>query len=880
MRLQMWWARLRAAFRRRALDEELRDEIEAHVQMEADALVADGVARDRAVAQARRGFGNRAGVREAAADMWSFGSAETLVLDVRYAIRLLRRAPGFTSTAVAMIALGIGGASATFALFDHVLLKPLPFDRPDGIVLLHETRFATGVPRTQTSPANFLDWRDGSSSFEAMGAYVSILLPVNLSGRDEPRRLESAHLTSAVFDVLGVRPAAGRAFTAADERAGAGSVVMISHALAASLFGSVQSAVDQIIRLDDQAQTIVGVMPADFAFPSRDAQIWQPLRVPPQALAARRNHLVYAVARLRPGVTIAQARADMNVVAAALERAYPKENGGTGIAVVDLRELLLPSSRTLVAGIFTASLCLLVIACMSLANLLVARAVARRREIAIRIAMGAGQQRVVRQLLAESLVLSLLGGAVGLVAAFVVTPPLALLVPAALPVNAMPTIDWRSAAFALALTLATSLVFGLGPAVRSWRSARSEDVQALRSRSTPAGSSRVRAALVFAEVVGTVLLLVGVGLLVKSLWQVQSIDPGFRTAGVLRVRTALPMPKYASPARRRDFYDRVLDGTTRLPGVRSAAYTSYHPMEFASGRLPVVAPGFADDPLTAPQAVIHFITPGVFDTLGIPLRSGRDVSERDTESEPFVAIVSETLASRLWPGREPLGQRLIVTGSARTVVGVAADIAVRRLEGATDPQIYFPAAQLGQLSSYYAPRDLLVRSGADPLALAPAVRRIVHGIDPNQAVDGIQPLADIVAAQTAPRREQAAVLAAFAAMALLMAVIGLNGLLSYGVSSRTQEVGVRIALGAGRGQVFAMFLRQGLLLGGAGVLVAMPLAYAAAGSMRPLLFNVGPGDPSIYGLAAAVVLLLTIAGSVRPALRAARIDPATAIRAD
>jgi predicted permease len=879
----VWWARLRAAFGRRALDDELRDEIETHLQMEAESLAEGGVPRQRALEQARRRFGNRDAIRETAADAWAFNGVESLAMDVRYALRLLRRAPGFTLTAVAMIALGIGGASATFTLLDHVLLKPLPFNRPGGIVLLHETRFATGVPRTQTSPANFFDWRDGSKSFEAMGAYVSILFPVNLSGRDEPRRLESTRLTSAVFDVLGVRPAAGRTLAAADDGPDAAAVVVISHALATALFGGAQPAVGQTIRLDDQPQTIVGVMPSDFAFPSREAQVWQPLRFPPQALAVRRNHLVYAVARLRSGVTIEQARADMDVVAAALQRAYPKENGGAGIAVIDLRDLLAPQSRLLVAGIFTGAMCLLVIACLSLANLLVARAVTRRREMAIRIAMGAGRQRVVRQLLTESLVLSLAGGAVGLLTAVVVTPLLALLVPPALPVNAMPAVDWRSAMFALALTLATSLLFGLGPAVRSWRSARSErseDLQALRTRATPAGSGRGRAALIFVEVVGTVLLLVGVGLLVKSLRQVQAIDPGFRAAGVLRVRTALPVPKYASPQLRRDFYDRVLDATKGLPGVLSAAYTSYQPMEFASGRMAVVSPGVADDPLTAPQAVIHFITPGFFDTLGIPLRSGRDVNERDSESQPFVAIVSETLAARLWPGRDPLGQRVVVTGTARTVVGVAADIAVRRIERATDPQIYFPAAQLGQLSPYYAPKDLLVRTGADALALAPAVRRIVHTVDPNQAVAGVEALADIVAAQSAPRRDQAAVLAVFAAMALLMAVIGLNGLLSFVVSSRTQEVGVRVALGAGRGQVFAMFLRQGLVLGTAGVVAAIPLAYLAARSMRALLFNVEPGDPSIYGAAAAIVLALTIAGSLRPALRAARIDAAMAIRAE
>jgi predicted permease len=361
---------------------------------------------------------------------------------------------------------------------------------------------------------------------------------------------------------------------------------------------------------------------------------------------------------------------------------------------------------------------------------------------------------------------------------------------------------------------------------------------------------------------------------------VQAIDPGFRAEGVMTLRTALPMPKYREPAARRDFYSRVLTASRALAGVSAAAYTSYQPMEGTSGRFPVLVPGVADDPLSAPQAIVHFVTPDFFHTLGIPIRRGRSLADRDDGQAPFVAVISESLANRLWPGQDPIGRGLQVMRFERTVVGVAGDIAVRSLEHASDAQIYFPSEQLATTSTYYAPKDLLVRSTGDPTALAPALRRIVHDVDPSQAVSDVRTLEDIVALQTSPRRDQLFVLATFAAIAILLAAVGIHGLLSFTVSSRTQEVGVRVALGAARSGILRMFLRQGLALGIAGIVVALPLAYAAARGMRSLLFGVEPGDPLIYALAGSLALFMILAGSLRPAIRAATIDPAVTIRTE
>ncbi len=566
------------------------------------------------------------------------------------------------------------------------------------------------------------------------------------------------------------------------------------------------------------------------------------------------------------------------VIAKRLQQAYPKDNAKSEIGVVMMRDMMSPQSRQLVLAVFGASFCLMLIACTNLANLLFARALVRRQEVAVRIAIGAARHRLLHQLLTETLLLALAGGGIGLLFAAGTTPLLARLVPAALGLGAVPEVNWRVFGFAAALVVFTSIAFGVGPALQSYRTS---DSQALRSRAGVGHrGGRLRSALVLAEVAGTVTLLVVAGLLVKALLRVQALDPGFRTEGILTLRTALPAPKYAPADARRAFYSQVISEARALPGVTAAAYVTYHPMEATSGRLDVLAPGVADDPLSAPQAIIHFVTPGFFETLGIPITAGRDFTDQDHATSPSVAVISESLAQRLWPGQDAIGRRVSVMRADRTVVGVAGSISVRRLEGATDPQIYFPAEQLGNTSTFYAPKDLLVRSSGDPLTLAPALRRVIRSADPNQAVSDVKLLKDIVGEQTAPRRDQLVVLGAFAAIAFLLAGVGIHGLLSFTVSSRAQEIGVRVALGAARSRILGMFVRQGLLLGIAGVIVAVPLAYTAARGMGALLFGVEPGDPTIYAVSATVAIAMTLAGSLRPAVRAATIDPTKAIRTE
>src|SRR5262245_22517196 len=746
--------------------------------------------------------------------------ADALRQDLRWTLRVLRQSPGFTVTAVVAIALGVGANTAAFALLDHALLRPLPFADPDRLVTLHDTQLKQGVARNLTSPPNFLDWRTMSRSFDALGAYVAAPIAVNLSGRGEPVRLDSTSISPEIFSVLGVKPVVGRVFSSDDERVDGPNILLMSHSVASSLFGSAESAVGNTVNLDNVTHTIVGVMPAAFAFPSRDIQLWRPLRFTPALLANRSNHILYGVARLNPRVSLAEARAEMNGIAIQLQRAYPKDNTDTGIGVIKLRDTVSPQSRLMVMVVFGAAVCLLLIACMNLANLFWVRVLVRKHEIAIRLAIGAARERLVRQFLTESLAIGLAGGVLGLIIAVAALPSLSVLVPTSLPIPDEPQVDWRIFLFATLVTLATSIAFGVGPAY--W-SGREVDANSLRLRAGRSGRmGRLREVLVIGEIGGTVVLLIAAGLLVKALWNVQAIDPGFRTEGVLMLRTALPSPKYNPTAARRAFYSRVLDQVRALPGVSSAAYVSYHPMEFFSGRTAVGVPGVIDDPLKAPRAVRHYITPGFFSTLGIPLRLGREIDARDVEDSPQVAVLSESLARRLWPAEDPIGRTIFADGK-RTVVGVVADIASRQLEDSTAAQIYFPAEQM-TIASYYWPKDLLIRSSGNAMALAPSIRRIIHDVEPELAISDVQLLQDVVSAQTAPRRVQLRVLGTFTILAFLLAAIGIHGLLSFAVSARTQEVGVRMALGADRRSILVMFLRQGILLAFGGIVAAVPVA--------------------------------------------------------
>jgi len=872
--LQAALRRLLGIFNRSRRDGEFADELAAHL----DAHVADNVRAGMTSSEARRvallRLGGLAQTQELHRRARSLAWLDDTREDLRYAWRTLRRAPGFTATAVAVIALGIGAATASFTILDYTLLRPLPFPEPDRLVRIYQSELERGMTRIEASPPNFTDWRASSASFSAMASFL-FDNPMTLLGDGEPRQVEAATFDADMLTVLGVQPLVGRGFTAADERNFL-DVALLSYDFAATMFGSPAQALNRTVTLDNRARTVVGVMPRGFAFPSRDPVLWVPMPPFDRLGQSRTNLLLNVVARLRPGVSIGRARGETKVIADRLERSYPKDNAGVSVAVVDMRDVVSPQTRMLVWTVFAAAFCLLLIVCTNLTNLLLARAVARRREIAVRVAIGASAWRIVKQMLAESAVVAAVGGVLGSTIAIAAVPLVARIVPNVLPVGAGPAVDLRVLAFAVATTVITCLVVGVLPALRSSRTA---DVQVLRARAgVPV--SRLRSALVLAEVAATVTLLVAGGLLVKAMWRVQSVELGFHAEGVLTLRTNLPFLKYPSYAVRRSFYERVLTDTRALPGVLSVGYTTGLPLVLGGGISMVTVPGVVDDPATAPRASIRFVTPDYFATMRIPLRRGRFVDARDNATTVPAAVISEGLARRLWPDQDPIGRRFVTFNHTRTVVGVSGDIVVRGVERTSEPQIYFSPEQLAPFSIFYAPRDLVVRASGDAMALAPAIRRIVHDADPEQAITNLRLFDDVVSDQTSSRRDQIMVLGLFAAVAFLLAAVGIHGLLSFTVRARTQEVGVRIALGATPGAIVNMFLQQGMVLGVTGVLVALPLAYAAGRAMGALLFGLSAADPSVYLFAGGVALTMTIASSAMPALRAAGIDPAITIRND
>ena len=684
---------------------------------------------------------------------------------------------------------------------------------------------------------------------------------------------------SDVFTALGVQ-ARGRALTVDDDRESAPAVVVLSDQTAHALFAAPDEALGQVIRLDDQPYEVVGIMPATFAFPTPAAQLWTSPRSRFNDYDDRSNLHLGVVGRLRTGVTIDQARTDLTAIAKQLERAYPNENAGMGAIAVDLRDVVSPQSRLLVIAVFGAAFCLLLIACTNLANLLLGRSLARRRELAVRAAIGAGRGRLVRQLLTENAVLAIAGGAIGLWIAAFVTPFLTRLIPNALPVNGAPTIDVRVVTFAALTTILSALGAGMIP---GWRSTEDPDATVLRQHTAGAGPNRLRAMLVLAEIVGTVTLLVGAGLLTKALWHVQAVDPGFRPDGVLTLRTALPMPAYSNVALRAQFYNRVLTEVRATPGVVSAGYTSFLPMVFGGGIFDATRPGGVNDSRGGISTSIRYITPEFFETVRIPIRRGRDVSDRDTRTAPFVTVISESLARQLWPVDDPIGRQLNVAFADRTVVGVVGDIAVRGIERTSEPQVYLPLQQVrdGWLL-FHVPKDLAIRAKDDAtaLSLAPVVRRIIHAVDPGQPVSDVRLLSDVTEAQTTARRAQINVLALFAGIAVLLASVGIHGMLTFAVSTRRQEVGIRLAIGAARGDILGMFLRQGLTLGAIGIVFGVPCAYLLGRALSGLLFGVSPADAFVYVGASALALVMAVSGSLRPAMQAASVDPVTTMRAE
>jgi putative ABC transport system permease protein len=811
---------------------------------------------------------------------------DVLAQDLRYVARTLRRAPGFATTAVLVVALGIGATTAAFSVTDFVLIRPLPFPEPDRLVKLWER--TPGYATMEMSAPNYRDWNAAATSFASMGVYRSYAVTMTSAG--EPRRFSGTSVSSDLLPTLGVTPLIGRGFTADDDRDGAAGTVILSYQWWQTEFGGDPNVVGRSVMFGETPFTVIGVMPREFHFPTSDALFWTANRFGERDYqpSERTNNYLYAVGRLRNGVTLEQARAEMDVIAAQSMRQYPKENKDTGAVLLLLSDEVSQRSRLLLLALSGAAACVLLIACANLANLLLARALGRRRELAVRAAMGAGRERLIRQLMTESLLLAFVGGALGIAIAVVSVPLLTRLVPPTLPIASAPSVDMRVLLVAAALTVVTGVAFGLAPVVRM---GTSPDLDGLRegTRSGGGRKERMRSALVLAEIVASVVLLVSAGLLVRALLAVQAIDPGFKAEGVLTMRTELPMPAYGVVATREAYYARVLGEIRAMPGVAAAGFVSFLPMGSMRGGIwPVVVPGdveaAADTRRANSVAAIRYVTPGYFDAMAIPIRRGRDIGSSDTRDRPFAAVVSESFVRRYWPGADPIGRHFTFAYADREVVGVVADVRFRGLERENEPQVYLSSMQVADNAiQFYSPKELAVRTTLPPATLAtlvPGIRAIIRHIDRNVPITRVQTLSDMVDLETASRSVQVRVLSGFALVAFVLAAVGIHGLLSFAVSQRTQEIGVRMALGAQSSDILTMVLRRSAVLASLGVIPGIALAYAAGRSMEALLAGVKPADALTLVTAVGLSVLMTVLGSLMPTLRALRVDPISAIRTE
>jgi predicted permease len=799
---------------------------------------------------------------------------DMLKQDLRYTRRSLTRSRGFAVTAILVIALGVGANTAAFSVADFVLFRPLSFPDPESLVRICEGPRAGGGwgCNNQLSPANYRDLKAMSTSFAALGAFASDA--VNLVGGAEPRRIAITPVTPEVMALLGVGPLLGRVF---DAGAGDANAAIISYGLWHSQFAGNAAILGETVNLNGLPFTVIGVMPATFSFPVRDVQLWTLLTFREQDLANRGNSYIEAVGRLKPGVTFEQARAELATLADHLAREYPDTNEDTGVSFFRMRDNMSPRFRLMLLSLVGASVSILLLTCANLANLLLARAAVRKREMAVRAALGAAKHRLARQLATEHVVLAVIGGVVGVLVAMVIVPLFSALVPPTLAIPARPELDWRVLALAGMFTGLTALGLGLLPTLRD------AGFAALRDGARAGGGrkQRIRAVLVTVEVTMSVLLLITSGLLIRAVWRVQAVPPGFVAEHAVTLRTALSHPEYASPLRRSEYFRRVLSEVRGLPGVEAAGFTSGLPM-VVTGLVTGVEIAGQDPRSERANPVSHrWITPQYFKAMGIPLLRGRDVEDRDTRDAAWVAVVSQSFVERYWPGEEPIGKTLRHRGQPRTIVGVVGDVRVRGLERGSEPQMYLPAEQIPDgFPANFDPIDLVVRHSGQDQALIGAVRKIVRSADPNQPISDVRTLRDILAGETASRSAQLQVLAVLATVAILLAAIGIYGLLAYTVSQRAQEIGVRLALGAEPAAVGRMIFGDGMRLALFGIVPGVLAAYAAGRAMNALLFGVAPSDPPTFAAAVGLTLLITFLGSLIPALRAVRVSPISVLRAE
>ena len=884
------WRRLRALFDGGALDRELDEELRYHLEREAELNVAAGMAPEEARLAALREFGGVTRAKEECREARGVRLLRDVWQDVRYGLRTFRKKPGFTLVAVSTLALGIGANAAIFSAVNGVLLKSLPFPDPERLAALYETN-ESGREIAVAFP-DYLDWRAGASAFEEMGART----PAGgvLTGEEGPERVTGRLVTASFFRTLGVRPAAGRFFTEEEDRPGGGRLIVLSHGLWLRRYGGDPGVVGRDVTFNGASWTVAGVMPPQFDFYGENNlnnQFFIPLGqlADQKWMHERASHVVMVTARLKPGVTMGQARAQLEALAARLAEQFPETNGSTGARLNSFLDDYVGEARPALLMLMTAVGAVLLIACANVANLLLVRAAARRKEIALRVALGAGRGRVVRQLLTESLLLAAGGGALGLLFAWWGVAAFSRLTPDVLPRAEGISLDGRALGFTLALTLLTGVAFGLVPALQT---SKADLNDAMKGGGVGGGSSAggrwLRSGLVVTEVALSLVLLIGAGLLLRSFSQLMRVEPGFEARDVLTLRLRLPDARYTDAGRIAPFLKEVKRRVEALPGVRRVSLATGFPFGRASEK------GYwlegRPEPRQSsdwPDVYAQWVSPEFHQTLGIPLLAGRFIEEGDGPDSPPVALVDDDFVRRNFPGgspRDALGKRLRFGGEGEPwfeIVGVVGHVRQNGLDEEGRPGVYRPWTQIGprQLADGYTrAMDFVVKTSVEPTRLVEPIRGEVQSLDRDQPLGNVRTLSSLVEQTVAPRRFSMTLAGVFAFVALVLGAVGLYGVLSYVVAQRAREIGIRMALGAQRGDVHRLVISQGMALALGGVAAGVAASLALPRLMAGLLFGVGAADPPTYALVTLLLLAVALAACYLPARRASKVDPLTALR--
>ncbi|HXO06076.1 MAG TPA: ABC transporter permease [Candidatus Sulfotelmatobacter sp.] len=865
-----WLSRLAAIFNRD--ERELTDELQSHLEFHIDDNLRRGITPEEARRQALIALGGVEQTKEIYRGRRSLPVIETLLQDLRYSVRMLRKNPSFTALVLLILALGIGANSSIFSVVNAVLLRPLPYPQSQRLVYLEESNPQQGFPRFEVSPANFLDWRAQNRSFEKIVAFAEDTS--NVMFGDSPQHWTGTVASEGFFEALGVRPVLGRPFSDDDFVVGKNHVLVISDALWRSNFGADPRVLERSISMDGEPHAIIGVMPAGFRFDGDQIRYWKPFAFDSSMATVRGAHFIRVMARLRAGVSLSQSQSEMKDLAAQLEKQYPDTNAGWTVIVDSMQESAVQDVHAALLVLLGAVGFVLLIACANAANMLLSRAAMRRKEIAIRMTLGAGRRRIVMQLLTESVVLALAGGGLGLAIAYGSSHALAALPSTLLPRAESIHVDLRVLMFTLVISIATGILFGLAPAFAASREGLIGTIK--ESGSTGRGGrSGLRGALVVLEIALAMILLVGSGLLLRSFAKLSSVQPGVATEGRLTFDVSLPRARYHTPDQAIQFYQEARRRLQALPGVESVTMTSLLPV---SGDALVWAFGINGQPQTGslPSAQYYLVGPNYLRDMGIPLLAGRDFTEQDAASAPHVCLINDFLARTLFHGQNPIGQH-VHTGRSysvvREIVGVVGSVKQFSLQDNETFQVYEPFEQFPQRAMTF-----ILRTSGNASSLLPGVRHAIQQVDSQQPITDPRTMDQVVQESVALPRFRTTLLGLFSALALLLALVGLYSVMSYAVEQQFQEIGIRIALGALPRDIYRVILKRGFALVAIGIAIGLAGTAAITRLLAAFLFGVTPHDPATI---ACVVLLFTSVAILAcgiPARRAMRVDPMVALR--